>query len=393
VSPEKRGALVDLAAAKLKPGGILTVSYNAMPGWAAVEPLRRLMLDSAGGGKGTSLDRARHGLTAAKVLNDAGADYFVQNPSARSMLEAMQKGGLQYVAHEYFHTHWHPMYFADVAAEMAARGLYFIGELPLYANYKDLTIPPSLVELFKGITDRIVLERMKDFAVNEFFRRDIYVKGRATCSPANARAYFESTPFGAPAGRILREVRLPHYTLQFAGEVFDALVPALCERASTVAELAQREELAPFGAATLREAILRLALGDQVVPTLASTAPVSVEGAASRRYRVPLAYNRMALAQRLSQHNPIVLASRVTGTGLTLSMLHTACLHVLTEVEPAECAAWIRTFVAEQPLKLHDKDRPITDKAEQASVLEQQLAEFAEKRVPELLRLGILDEA
>src|SRR5262249_32605073 len=161
----KRRALVDFAARRLKPGGLLTVSYNALPGWAAVEPLRRLMLDSASGVQGSSLDRARHGLAAAKALHDAGAGYVASNPAATSILETRTKAGLPYVAQEYFHAHWCPMYFADVAKEMAEGGLYFIGALPPYLNYRDLTVPPSLAGLFKGVGNRILFESLKDYAV------------------------------------------------------------------------------------------------------------------------------------------------------------------------------------------------------------------------------------
>ncbi len=60
---------------------------------------------------------------------------------------------------------------------MAAAGLHFVGQLPLYANYRDLTIPPALLPAFKEIDNRILFESLKDFAVNEFFRRDVYVRG------------------------------------------------------------------------------------------------------------------------------------------------------------------------------------------------------------------------
>ncbi len=392
IGPAKRKAFVDFAEAKLKPGGLLYVSYNALPGWAAIEPLRRLMLDSASGVTGGSLERARHGLALAKVLSDSGAEYFSANPTARSMLQTMSQAGLPYVAHEYFHTHWSPMYFADVAREMAAAGLYFIGQLPPYLNYRDLTVPPALRKLLEGIDNRGTFESYKDFALNEFFRRDVYVKGQAPCSPATTRAYLESTPFGAPAGKILRDVRLPHYTLQYVGPIFDALIPALTQSASTVSELAARPELSAFGPVAIRDALLRLLLGDQILPMAASTKPVARSGCEGP-YRVPLAYNRMILAQRLASKNLVVLASPRAGTGLVLSLIHAVALHLLTAVEPGQRDAWLRAFVAERPLKLHDGDRPITDKEEQRRVLAQQIDEFAARRLPELLALGILEEA
>src|SRR5208283_3700722 len=122
-------------------GGLLYVSYNALPGWASVEPLRQLMLDRGAAVGGSSLERARAGLAFAKTLRDAGAAYFAGNPAANEMLGTMESAGLAYVVHEYLHAHWVPMYFTQVASEMAASGLHFVGQLPLYLNYRDLAIP------------------------------------------------------------------------------------------------------------------------------------------------------------------------------------------------------------------------------------------------------------
>ena len=66
VGPGKRKAILDFASAKLKRGGLLYVSYNALPGWASIEPLRQLMLDRGAAVGGSSLERAREGLEFAK---------------------------------------------------------------------------------------------------------------------------------------------------------------------------------------------------------------------------------------------------------------------------------------------------------------------------------------
>lgn len=388
VPPEKRRAVIDFAARKLKPGGLLTVSYNALPGWAAVEPLRRLMLDTSAGVLGSTTDRARHGLAAARALFDAGAEYFAANPAARSMLETMVKTGLPYVAHEYFHDSWTPMYFADVARQMAEAGLYFVGAIPLHLNYKDLSVPPAAAKLFAGIESRVVLESMRDYATNEFFRRDVYVRGVAPCSAASTRAYFEATPFGAPGG-IRREVRLSHYTLQYVGPIFDVLIPALTGTAATASELALRPELASFGLAKIRDALLRLALGDQILPMTRSTPAAPAPGQGP--YRVPSAYNRMVLEQRVSREGLVVLASPISGTGTVLSTVDGVCLRLLTSVEPAARPGWIRAFLAQRVLALHDGDRRVDDPAEQERALARHLESFTATRLPELIALGIVE--
>jgi SAM-dependent methyltransferase len=390
VSPEKRRAMIEVASAKLKPGGLFYVSYNALPGWAAVEPLRRLMLDSVAGFEGTDLERARRAVGVARLLCEAGAGYFASNPAAVSMLETMVKVGMPYVVHEYLQPDWHPRYFADVAREMASGDLHFIGQLPLHLNYRDLALAPAQIELFRDISDRIAFESLKDFALNEFFRRDVYIKGRAPCSEATTRAYLETTAFGTMVseGQVAREDRLPNRTLRFAGPLFDALIPALAEGAKTLPELRSRPDLASFDPAKIRESILHLVLGGQVFP-MEGSAPLAAP-AAEGLYRVPLAYNRMMLSQRLSPENPIILASPAAGTGLVVPQLEAVALRLLTEVVPAERPAWIRAFIARQPLKLRAFDRVIDDAEEQARILEEHLAQVRVQRLPKLLELGVL---
>jgi SAM-dependent methyltransferase len=383
ISPETRGALLDFAAARLKPGGVLYVTYNALPGWAAVEPLRRLMLDASAGVAGSSLDRARHGASVARLLCDAGAEYFESNSTAKEMLETMLRMGLPYAAHEYFGAHWEPMYFADVATEMTARALGFIGQLPLYLNYRDLTIPPSAMELFRSVSDRASFESLKDYAVNEFFRGDLYVKDSAARDEAVTRSYLETTPFGtlAPAEHMKREVHLRHHVLHFDGPLFDAIIERLADRAWTLPELASDPALAEHGPEAVRQAVLRLLLGEQVAPM--HSAPRAV----------PWEYNRRILEQRLSTKDPVVLASPVAGTGIVVPTLQAVALRLVTGVEPADWPAWIRAFAARQPLKLKVRDREVETVDEQVRVLTEEVEKFRAARLPKLVGLGVVEGA
>ena len=392
VSPEKRRALIALSADKLAPGGLLFVSYNALPGWAAIEPLRRLMLDAAPDPAEPTLERARKGFGAASVLSEAGAEYFGKNPAARSMLETMRKMGLPYVVHEYLQPHWHPLYFADVAREMAQGGLHFIGQLPIHQNYRDLALPPALLELFKNVGDRLAFESLKDFALNEFFRRDVYIKGLAPRSDEATARYLDSTAFGTlvAGDKLQRELRLDHYTLRYQGPLFEALIPALAGGASTVAELAARPELAGFGEAKIRASLLHLLLGGQVVP-MARSAP-AVGAASAARYRVPLDYNRMILGQRLADKTPTILASPPARTGFIVPMLEALGIRVLTEIEPGARAAWIRAFVSRQPLKLQVAGKAVESPEEQARVIEGEIAALRRARLPKLIELGVVAE-
>ncbi len=391
IGPAKRRAVYEFASAKLKKGGLLYVGYNALPGWAAVEPLRHLLLDRGAAVAGSSIERAREGLALAQRLRDAGAGYFVHNPSAKEMLATMEQMGLAYVVHEYLHAHWFPMYFTQVAAEMAAHDLYFAGQLPLHLNYRDLAIPASLSALFQGVTDRITFESLKDYATNQFFRRDVFVKGREARDERAATATLETTPFQMPAPDLapMRDVRLPHHTLHFGGDLFDALFPVLATGAQAVDDLTHVPSLAAFGRERLRESLVRLALAEQVAPSVEGTQRGAAAGGG--KLRVPSAYNRMILRDRLVGDAPVVLASSVAGTGIAISMLDGIALRLLVEVPEAERGAWLDDFVRRFPVRLKVADRTVEDLTERARILKAQVEPFRTKRLPRLIELGIVE--
>lgn len=395
ISPEKRKQMLDFARAKLKPGGLLFVSYNAMPGWGAVEPLRQLLLSPLGGAAGaaaSTLERARRGLEFAQSLARSGAEYFTQNPSAATMLETMSKTELAYVVHEYLHEHWSPMYFARVAWEMAESDLHFAAVLPAFLNFRDMAIPAAMEPIFAEVTDRVTFESLKDFAINEFFRRDLYVRGAAPRSPENTAAFLETTSWcartvGAPPERT---IALPHRQLSLEGPVFDALFAVLSEGAAPLSTLSLRPELATFGIEKLRAAMVKLVLADLVVPVRAP-APAKL-ATADAVYRVPSVYNQMML-RRLSSDTPLVMTSTSAGTAFPISTLDGLAIRVLTEVRPAERDSWVRDLVGRSVIRLRVGDRVLDDRAAQHRAIMEAVDRLVSHRLAKLLELGVLENA
>jgi SAM-dependent methyltransferase len=390
VKPPKRRAILAFANAKLKPGGLLCVSYNALPGWAALEPLRRLILSHTESITGSTLDRARAGFEYVERLAEAKAGYFASHPTARSMLEVMRKGGLSYVAHEYFHAEWRPMYFADVAKEMGANGLGYAGQVPLYLNIPALALPPSMKDMGKTAgADRVAFETLKDFGVNEAFRTDVYTKGKVERSQKEMAFYFEGTPFGTMAGlgQIKRAAKLPNYTLDYAGPVYDAILGAIAERGATAMELAMRPKLVELGQPRIGGCLQNLVLGGQVVPMR----PLAGETGSGKALKMASPYNEHVLSQAISGQGPLVLASPVTGTGVHLSLVDALALGLLIDVEPAERAAWVQSYAGQRTLPMSIGERVIKDAGDLVQVVLRGVEELtASGAVAKMVELGVL---
>jgi hypothetical protein len=165
--------------ARLKPGGQVLISYNAMPGWAGRQPLRDIMRRFALPLASNSLERAQLGLSYLRLMLDARVPFFVLNPELQKYAESLFELDLHYIAHEFFHEA-HNAYTVDrVADDMNALGLEFAGSLPLWQNYAEADIPPNLSGLFAANTTRIAREVHKDFIYNTVFRTDLYVRPAA----------------------------------------------------------------------------------------------------------------------------------------------------------------------------------------------------------------------
>jgi SAM-dependent methyltransferase len=385
VGPATMDTVLDFARAKLKPGGLLYVSYNALPGWAAIEPLRRLMIDHGAKVRGSRIDVARESLAFVQRLADAGVGYFASHPTAKTMLGLMRAAGLPYVVHEYFNKYLRPFYFTDVAARMQERGLAFVGQHPLHLNVPELSVPPSIRKISDGMRDRLEVEALKDFATNELFRSDVFVRGDGARSVTTMRDYFESTPFGVTSSRIARELRLPLMTVEYKTAAYDAVFAELQRGPATAIELAARGPLGAFGVQRIGDLLRNLVLGGQVAPMrVLPEARPRPEGVA-----LGLPFNDVALTEALESDGPSAVASPVMGTGLHLALLEAIALRLLASVPPAERGDWITAYAQRQTFPLKIGEQKLKDGAALAQAVAKEI-ERLPAILPKLTELGVL---
>lgn len=127
VSAANRRRLVDFVARRLRPGGVLFLSYNALPGWTPMLPLREVMVAHVAALPVTlpleqRIDAALRHLRM-RLLHDG--PFAEANPQASAELRAIVGKGAAYLAHEFFNRDWAPMDPAEVAQLLGAAGLRF----------------------------------------------------------------------------------------------------------------------------------------------------------------------------------------------------------------------------------------------------------------------------
>jgi predicted O-methyltransferase YrrM len=181
VPESARAEILDFVRMRLKPGGLCMVSYNAMPGWAHLQPIRRMMRDHAASVPGDSIARARAAFAYVEQLANNGALYFRTLPAAAEHLKGMARRDIRYVAHEYMTPHGDPFYFSEVEGAMAGAGLAFAGSMLAPDNYPELMAPEPFRALLTG--PRTQVEMHRDVIANTSFRKDLYAAQPPVAQP------------------------------------------------------------------------------------------------------------------------------------------------------------------------------------------------------------------
>lgn len=104
ISDEARASIIKFIQKKLKVGGVVYCSYNVLPGFLPLLPVRHLLkrhFDLMGSGSGT--ERAvEDSLQFVKGIMDCGARYGVQVSAAKQKFNEILKQNRHYLAHEYY---------------------------------------------------------------------------------------------------------------------------------------------------------------------------------------------------------------------------------------------------------------------------------------------------
>lgn len=196
VGPAIRQDALNVVRALLKPGGAFYVSYNTLPGWAPSSPMRWLLRELTASGTGMLESRVTQALDFIAKLEPAGAHYFRMYPKLKQHLEKISQQNPRYLIHEYLNDHWDSFYFKEAAELMGTAKLGFAASATLAENIEALSIPVGMKELMAKVGDPLLAETLKDFAINQRFRRDIYVRGRISLTRPEVFEAYESTPFG-----------------------------------------------------------------------------------------------------------------------------------------------------------------------------------------------------
>ncbi len=335
ISPENRQTIVQIVNRKLKCGGALYISYNTLPGWSAMMPLRELMTRHSELSTEPTATRVEKALGFARRVADSKAAYFLANPGIQQRLDSMMDQNRRYLAHEYFNSSWNPQYFSEVSSELAAAKVVWIASARLEEHIPTLTLTPDAQKLLLEISDPNLRETVRDYCNNTQFRRDIFIKGPLRLPPHEQIEILENTRFVLTVNRsdLKLTVNFGAGEASLAPAIYAPIANALATGPKTLKELMQLPELKNEGMGRAAQAVSVLIASEQAQPCL------PLEGEAERKTSCDR-FNEVILERARYGDEIHALASPVTGSGVVMNRLDLLALSaVRRNVDPAD-EAW-----------------------------------------------------
>jgi SAM-dependent methyltransferase len=389
ISEANRAVIVDFVRRKLKPGGVLYISYNTQPGWAAMAPVRDLLTEHShvmgSLGKGI-VPRIDESIAFAEKLFATKPAFLTANPGVAARVERLKGLNRNYVAHEYFNRDWVPMPFAAMAQQLEEAKLTFACSAH-YLDHLDVANMTAEQQAFLNeIPDPTFRETVRDFMVNQQFRRDYWVRGpRRLSEPARlALLRQQQVMLTVPRKDAKLTVAGPLGEIGLQENVYAPVLDALAgHQPRSLAEIEAAVAQAGVSMSQLIQAVVILTACGYVQ---AVQDDVTIAGARPQSERL----NRHLCQMAVTGTDVHYLASPVTGGGVPVDRFSQLFLlsHQQGKSEPGEWAADADALLLGQNQRLQKDGAPMTPEA-QVAELRRMADQFAEYALPILKGLGI----
>lgn len=391
ISDENRAVIVDFIRRKLKVGGVLYISYNTLPGWAAFAPMRHLMAEHAEvlGAEGRGIvSRIDGAIEFAEGLLATNPLFSRANPLVGERIKKLKEQNRHYLAHEYFNRDWHPMHFATMAEWLEPAKVQYACSAHYLDHIEAVNLSAEQQAFLKEIPDPMFRESVRDFMVNQQFRRDYWVKGARRITPfEQAQALRQQkVMLVTPRADVSMKVNgaLGEATLNEG--VYVPLLDALADhKTRTLAQLEQSLSEKGVTFAQIIQAIMVLVGAG----TLAVAAAEDNQISKARKHTDKLNAHLMLKARSMGDIS--YLASPVTGGGVMVGRFQQLFLLALSQgkKQPAEWAQYAWQILAAQGQKIVKEGATLETAEENLAELANQATAFAQKQLPVLRALQI----
>jgi hypothetical protein len=355
VSNEVRAGIVRLLAAKTRPGGMVHVSYNALPAWQGAIGMQRIIYEAGMRSAGRSDLQAQAGLALTREIKAAGGKYLTESSFASDLIDTTTDMSREYLSHEYMSAHWAPAFHADVAAAMAQAKLDWVASASPLENFPELMLTPEQRALVDRYKDPTMRELIKDTCLPRQLRHDVFVRGARRLRNDErdaALARLTVVPVVSP-GELQTQIRVPA-GLAEVGEPLKRMMAAAMRGPTTIGDLLALEQ----GRSNPAELVSMLVGSHQCQ---IATRPQGVQPDSANRLNRVFGARVRTIAEVTTSGG---LASGRLGTGLSAApLVQFIAARLLSGEREDDAKAWIETLSADILPEKHDKVRSVVHAA------------------------------
>jgi SAM-dependent methyltransferase len=390
ISDENRAVIVDFIRRKLKVGGVVYISYNTQPGWAAMVPMRDLLTEHSEvmgkAGEGI-VSRINGALEFAEKFFETNPSYCKANLQVPERIKKMKGQDRNYLAHEYFNRDWLPMPFSRMAQWLAPTKMTYACSAHYLDHLNDLNMSPEQLTFLSEIPDAMFRETVRDFMVDQQFRRDYWVKGARKFDPLvlieNIRA--QKVVLLQPRADVSLKASGARGEASLHEAVYGPILDALADhKPRTVGQIEQVVKDKGVTLAQLFQAIMLLAGAGRL-------ATVQDEAVISKAKKHTDKLNAYLIAKAQGSGDINYLASPVTGGGINVNRFQQLFLQAISQnKKQSEWASHVWQILAAHGHKIIKEGKTLESAEDNIAELTDQASSFAEKQLPILKALQIV---
>lgn len=390
ISDENRRVIVDFLKRKLKVGGVLYISYNAQPAWAAMMPMRQLLTEytevlvAAGLPIAARIDSS---IEFADKLLAIKPAYANANPQIKDRIHKMKAQERSYLAHEYFNRDWQPMSFIEMERWLRPAKLSYACSANYLEHVDAINLTQEQALFLSEITDPTFRQFVRDIIVNQQFRKDYWIKGPCRLSPPERMERLRAQP-------VILATHHTNVSLKVGGalgeanmtdSIYNPILAALADhQPKTLEEIEAAISNVGINFSQLLQAVFILIGKNDVVPVTTDVTEQNVFTTAS-------AFNKFILEKSRWSGDIGYMASPVTGGGVTVNRFQQLFLLSQSQgkTRPQEWPQYVWEIISAQGQKLLKEGKSLETPEENLLELTAQAQEFATKQLPILQALRI----
>ena len=388
ISDENRSVIVDFIRRKLKVGGALYISYNTLPGWATFAPMRHLMTEHASvmgsPGKGV-VNRVEGSLEFAQQLLDTNPLFARANPAVVERHKKVSEQNRNYLAHEYFNKDWHPMYFATMSQWLSPAKLSFACSAHYLDHINAVNLSPEQQAMLKEIPDPTFKQSVRDFMVNQQFRRDYWIKGASQLSAAEQVERIKEHKVVLTSSRHAIELKVNGAMgeAQLNESIYEPVLDLMGDhKARSLQEIADKNT--SISLPKVIQAVMVLSGAGHMASVQSDEQIAKAKHATNK-------LNQTLMEKARFSADTSFLASPVTGGGISVNRFEQLFLLAMGQgkKQPSELAQAAWATLASQNQRLVKEGQAIEAAEGNLEELTKQAQEFSTKKLPLLKALGI----